>query len=371
MISESVLFSLLRLGLGTSTDIQKENISDLFISSEKEWMALEEIVSFQGVSGVALDGLQVIMAELGSSCFAHSDLRDFWQDFILQWIGVVEQYYSAGNMQQMMVVDNIQQKWAEAGIRMMLMKGQAIGVYYPVPNHRCPGDIDCYLFNDYAKGNEVAKKWADTVDEGWYKHSQIFYAGQLIENHQFFVHTREGKSSKMLEKLMIDELKNVNFEKLPETDVLLPPPMFNALFLTYHALSHFLEEGLKLKQLVDWAMFLNRDADKIDWPRFYSLCEKYHLKRFVDVATDVAVNYLGVKLDNPLIVTTSPYTRKVIHSTLYDKDYVFSSGQSGWANRWHIVKNIFKYRWKYNQIYQHSVLRQLWFFASGYLFKTE
>ena len=371
MVNESVLFSLLRLGLGTGTDVQKENIADLFLASERQWEQLEEIALFQGVSGVVLDGLKVIMDELGSSCFARSVIREFWQPFILRWIGTVTQRYEAGNMRQLKVIDAVQRLWAKEGIRMMLMKGMAMGTYYPEPQHRSPGDIDCYLFGDYAKGNEVAKQWADMVDEGWYKHSQIFFGGQLIENHQFFVHTREGKSSKKLEKLMIDELKNVNFEKLPETDVLLPPPMFNALFLSYHALSHFLEEGLKLKQLVDWAMFLKRDADKIDWPRFYSLCEKYHLKRFVDVATDVAVNYLGVKLDNPTIVSTSPYTSKVIHSTLYDKDYVFSSGQSGWANRWHIVKNIFKYRWKYNQIYQHSVLRQLWFYASGYLFKTE
>ena len=49
-------------------------------------------------------------------------------------------------------------------------------------------------------------------------------------------------------------------ETLPRTDVLLPPPIFNAIFLTYHAQAHFLEEGLRLKQLLDWAMFLKRDA---------------------------------------------------------------------------------------------------------------
>ena len=170
---------------------------------------------------------------------------------------------------------------------------------------------------------------------------------------------------------MVDMLDVKSFDKLPGTEVLLPPPMFNALFLTYHALSHFLEEGLKLKQLVDWAMFIRREAGKIDWAKFYTICEKYHLRRFVDVATDIAVNYMGVKMDNPLIVTKSPYADKVLYSTLYDKDYVFSSGQTGWANRWHIVKNLFKYRWKYHDIYQHSVLRQLWYFAIGFLFKTE
>ena len=251
------------------------------------------------------------------------------------------------------------------------MKGMAIGTYYPVPKHRSPGDIDCYLFEDYAKGNEDAKAWADDVNEGWYKHSQITFQGELIENHQYFVHTREGRRSKQLEKELCEFLKVENFDKLPGTNVLLPPPMFNALFLTYHALTHFLEEGLKLKQLLDWAMFLNRDADKVDWPEFYRICDKYHLRRFADVTTDIAVHYLGVKIDNPQITINSPYTQKVLHSTLYDKDYVFSSGEGGWANRWHIVKNLFKYRWKYHQIYQHTVLRQLWFFATGYLFKTE
>ena len=48
-MNEKVLFALLRLGLGTSTDIQKENISDLFLFSEKQWNELQEIASFQGV----------------------------------------------------------------------------------------------------------------------------------------------------------------------------------------------------------------------------------------------------------------------------------------------------------------------------------
>jgi hypothetical protein len=370
-MNEQVLFSLLRLGLGTITDIQKESFSDLLIGSQKIWLQLEETAKEQGVSGIVLDGINAISKEMGSRCFDHFEDGCFWKPFILQWIGSVEQGYEAGNKQQMEVIGAIQRHWAEAGIRMMLMKGQAMGTYYPQPKRRCPGDIDCYLFDDYAKGNELAKGWADNVDEHWYKHSQILYGGQLIENHQYFVHTREGEKSKQLNQILCDTLKNASYETLPGTGALLPSPMFNALFLTYHALTHFLEEGLKLKQLLDWAMFLKRDADKVDWAQFYAICEKYHMRRFAEVATDIAVNYLGVKLDNLEIVTKSPYTERVIHSTLYDKDYVFCSGQTGWANRWHIVKNLFKYKWKYKEIYQRSVLWQLWRYAVGFVFKTE
>ncbi len=367
---DNELFSLLRLGLGTTT-IAKEDISTLLIATKNQWDELEEKASFQGVTGIVLDGLKAVMDELGSDCFCRKDNQGQWKQFILQWIGGVMQGYEAGNLLQLEVVDAIQRRWAVAGVRMMLMKGQANGVLYPEPKHRCPGDIDCYLFEDYAKGNELAKEWADKVDEGWYKHSVIAYGGQTIENHRYFVHTREGKKSKKLNQTMCDTLKNVKFETLPGTGVLLPPPMFNALFLTYHAQAHFLEEGLKLRQLLDWAMFLKRDANKLDWPFFYSVCEKYHLRRFAEVATDIAVHYLGVEIEDSCIITKSPFTEKVIHSTLYDKDFVFNSGHSGWANRWHIIKNLFKYRWKYHDIYQHSILWQVWWYAVGFVFKTE
>lgn len=363
-MNELVLFSLLRLGLDNSKP-EQENLSSFIMLPAEQWKRLGEIAQEQGVLGVVVDGIDRMEAT------GYHVTRKLSREQRLEWIGSVLNGYEARNQHQLEVIADLQNRWAENGLRMMVMKGQAIGTYYPSPAHRAPGDIDCYLFDGYAKGNEVAKAFADNANEDWYKHSQIRYNEELIENHRFFVHTREGKSSKCLEKELLDTLKVEELDRLPDSEVLLPPPMFNAIFLTYHAMTHFLEEGLKLKQILDWAMFLKRDADKVDWPKFYRVCDKFHLRRFADVTTDIAVHYLGVKINNTQITETSLYTQKVLHSTLYDKDYVFSSGKRGWANRWHIVKNLFKYRWKFHQIYQHTVLRQLWFFTTGYLFKTE
>lgn len=368
---ENALFTLLRLGLGTGS-IDREEISFLFNYSEDQWESLEKTARDQGVAGIVLDGLVEIMDKYGTNCFNHFHGSSFWRRFISKWaVAIVEQKYEEGNLRQLRVASEVQQLWAKEGIRMMIMKGLSMGVYYPHPNHRSPGDIDCYLFECYDKGNESAKRFADHVDESWYKHSQIRYHGELIENHQYFVHTREGKSSKALNQILCNSLMNVDFECLPETGVLLPPPMFNALFLTYHSMTHFLEEGLHLKQIVDWAMFIQRDADKVDWAEFYRICDEFHLRRFADISTDIAVHLLGVQLTDSRISSTSPFTPRVIQSTLFDKDYVFGSGEGNWANRWHIITNLFKYRWKYHKIYQHSILRQLWFYASGFIFKTE
>jgi hypothetical protein len=367
---ENALFKLLRLGL-QNRSVEEEDLSDLLTLSESEWEELAEVAKRQGVMGVVLDGINAILKKSGRDAFDHFEDRRFWRRFIVKWAMTVEQSYEGGNQKQLAVIDDIQKRWSKVGIRMMIMKGMAMGTYYPVSFHRAPGDIDCYLFDDYAKGNELAKEFPADVDEGWYKHSQIHYRGQLIENHLFFVHTREGKSSKELNQLMVDALKNGEFEKIRGTDALLPPPLFNALFLTYHAMTHFLEEGMRMKQLLDWAVFLKKDADKIDWPEFYRVCDRYHLRRFAEVATDIAVNLFGVRVSDSNIVTSSCFTPRVVHSTLYNKDYVFSSGKGGWSNRWHIITNLFKYRWKYHLIYNHSVMRQLWWYVIGYIWKTE
>ena len=374
---DKILFILLRLGLGTST-LEKENISDLLLYTSDHWLALQDLARVQGVLAIVLDGIDKLVSE------AYKLKIGLTASQKLVWIGEVLHGTELGNQRQLSVINDIQKQWSKEGIRMMVMKGQAMGAFYPNPTHRCPGDIDCFLFYDnkndnsprslaeaYKRGNDIACKIGADVNEGWYKHSVIGYKGETIENHQYFVHTREGKSSKRLNQILVDMLKDVPFETLPGTGALLPPPMFNALFLTYHALAHFLEEGLRLKQILDWAMFLKKDADKVDWKEFYCLCDEFHFRHFADVMTDIAVNYIGVKLNNVDITSSSPYTEKVLHSTFYDKDYVFGSGKSEWANRWHIVRNLFKYRWKYHDIYQHSILRQLWFYVVGFVFKSE
>lgn len=367
---QKILFQLLRLGLRTRS-LDCEDTEPLRGLSESQWQELNNVANYQGVAGVVLDGISRIIDTYGRKYLDHFDDHSFWRKFILNWAMTVERSYEQGNKKQLEVIADISKRWGRAGIRMMVMKGMAMSTYYPVPFHRSPGDIDCYLFTDYSRGNELAKEFAAKVDTSWYKHSQILYKGQLIENHQYFVHTREGKSSKQLEKILVDSLDNTQYDQLPGTESLLPPPIFNALFLTYHAMNHFLEEGMKLKQVLDWAMFLKRDADKLDWGKYYSICDRYHMRRFSDVVTDISVHDLCVEVGNVAIRCNSPYTQRVIHSTLYDKDYVFSSGKSGWANRWHIVRNLLKYRWKFHQIYQHSVLRQLWWYAVGFVFKTE
>lgn len=370
------LFALLRLGLRTST-IEEESLSDFIMLSSRQWAQLGDIARKQGVLGIMLDGVDKLEAT------RYGFTRELGAAQKLEWIGEVLQMEQR-NRQQMAVMEEMARKWTAKDCRVMVMKGQANGLLYPNPQHRSPGDIDCYLFNDnhdvnlnfdhneaYRIGNELAREAGAKVDEGWYKHSVINYKGETFENHLFFVHTREGKRSKELQKELSDALKVDKWESFPNSQVLVPPVQWNAMFLTYHACGHFITEGLRLKQVLDWAMFLKKEQKRVDWPAFYDFCERHHLRIFADAATEICVKYLGVKLENPSIVANCPYTEKIVNSMLYDDDYIYNAGEGKWAGRIHLIKSIFKYRWKYEDIYQQSVWKQLWWYFTGFLFHTE
>lgn len=293
-----------------------------------------------------------------------------WQMFLLEWMGnmlVMEQT----NRKQVEVMEDIARTWKNAGCEVMVMKGQAHGRLYPNPYHRATGDIDVYLLGNYAKGNEVAKELGAKVDESWYKHSVISYKGETIENHQYFVTTRTGKGSKRLERDLEEELlRGKKFDGLTLSTVM-PPVQWTAMFMIYHSCSHFLSEGLRLKQVLDWAMLLCKHQDDVDWQQFYAFCDKHHLGRFADVSTAIANVYLGVKINNSNIRTDSPYVERVIESVFNDDDFVFGSGKGDWYNRFHLVRNLWTYRWKYREIYQMSPWRKFWNYATGFILKTE
>lgn len=252
---ENSLFQLLRIGLEIEPPTEGA-LDRISVLSKEQWQNLRDMAERQGVAAIALDGLNRLVQDYDKESISPSIPADEWKMVMLEWMGHLLMMDQTNEVQKD-VMEELAKKWVDAGCKVMVMKGQAKGTFYQHPNHRSKGDIDCYLFENYAKGNDIAREVGADVDESWYKHSVISYKGETFENHQYFVHTRDGKGGKLLEKelekaLNVDESQ---YGALSEY-VVSPPMQWTAMFLTYHACAHFVSEGLNLKQLLDWAMFL-------------------------------------------------------------------------------------------------------------------
>ena len=80
----------------------------------------------------------------------------------------------------------------------------------------------------------------------------------------------------------------VNGEK-----VYLPSANLHGLFLMKHMVSHFAAAEISLRQVLDWAFFVEKHGKEIDWEWLEGLLEKYHIKEFYNCINAICVEELG------------------------------------------------------------------------------
>ena len=380
-------FIIVKYGLNI-TPVTSADINEFGSCTLEEWQELTNLAIKQGIAGVFFDGIQEIYktdSDILPKCEWAREIKARLLGITLQ----LEQY----NKKQIVVMNKVAAFLKKYNCRMMVMKGQACATMYPNPLHRSIGDIDCYLYNDYTRGNELIAQTGIHVDDSCYKHSEFCIEGETFENHQYFVATRGGERYKRLDRKLKELAREKSTNKNQKTrdddlqltndrqnylnaqhssiNVQYPPVMFNALFLTYHAYIHFMIEGLRLKQVLDWVMFVRSHQDDVDWKELHKICEEFKLDRFLRVMNAIVVKVFGVEKKASEMICDSPYIQKVLDSILYDDDYIFNTGKGNFRKRLHIISNMFKHRWKYRDISEENVIKLISIKMIGLLFKTE
>ena len=175
----------------------------------------------------------------------------------------------------------------------VILKGTSAAQYYPYPELRAMGDIDIItrredyelackelLDNNYHEATEL-----DDEERG--RHRTFVKNGILVEMHAFFASMNDPLKAKYFDDLVI---RNIN-----DNHVL--PDLINGLVLLEHINQH-VEEGLGLRQIIDWMMFADRCLDTDDWNEFNDYAEKVGLDTLAITVTRMCEMYLGLKKHN-------------------------------------------------------------------------
>ena len=283
-----------------------------------DWPALVALATEQGVAALAYDGLQKCYeADPSLSLPLDRELKAVKYEWFGSTLNVEMEYDK-----QWKAVSALGSLFADAGLRTVVLKGFALGACYPVPQHRYSCDFDCFLLGSgpvtdrgaYERGNQAVEATGVKVDRSFYKNSSFSIKGTKVENHRFLTGWRGSARWKRfeleLERLLaapgaLQPLPGAGPEAglsgpgAPQSpsgaSLLVGPPLFNALFLTRHAQVHFLiEEGISLRHICDWAMFLRRYGPSLDWQAFLSCCAHYGMSRFAASMTRLAGYVCGV-----------------------------------------------------------------------------
>lgn len=265
-----------------------------------EWSTLFGLSVKQCVPSVVLDGLNksLVSAALPGKGVGKTDK--------LKWLGMLlnmERQYAIHES----VVAALAAVYQSAGYRMMLLKGYGLSKYWPIPNHRPTGDIDIYLMYMDSCGKDkcqpawkradlmMKEKFGVEIDNSHHHHSVFTYKGIMVENHYDFINVHSHRSNQWIE----NEFKTLALTGSEEyafdngAKLLFPSPLLNCLFVARHNACHFAAEHLNLRQLLDWALFVEKRNEDMDWDYFWSTAKKMGMEKFVLCMAFIAIEQLS------------------------------------------------------------------------------
>lgn len=361
-----LFFVLLRAGTETEQPTELSLPADPRFGSNISigiWPDLYRLASIHGVSAIVWDGLQRSM-KIGAILRDQGPLRELK----LRWAIQVDQIESVQQQRFRRAVDFVSILQLH-GIRTVVLKGIAYTSYYPDPLHREFGDLDCYLLGDYEAGNRIALEAGATVDENDYKHAHIEYKGLTIENHQFLTGFNGTEHGKRTEYLLREVLTGGNcYTPIRNTPLLTPNAMFSALFLLKHAQRHFEYEGIVVRHLLDWKLFLERNQNDLDWSLLNRMIDQMHMRPFANLITGWCVRRLGLCIDNPQI----QYTLDCCLLDAFEQDLFAPHPMINNRCWWRKIPRIllrFRRMWRFKSLLDESYSAKIWntFAYSSYL----
>ena len=265
-----------------------------------EWSTLFGLSVKQCVPFVVLDGLNksLVSADLPGKGVGKTDK--------LKWLGMLlnmERQYARHES----IVAALAAVYQSAGYRMMLLKGYGLSKYWPIPNHRPTGDIDIYLMYMDSDGKDkcqpawkcadlmMKEKFGVEIDNSHHHHSVFTYKGIMVENHYDFINVHSHRSNQWIENefktLALTGSEEYTFDN--GAKLLFPSPLLNCLFVARHNACHFAAEHLNLRQLLDWALFVEKRNEDMDWDYFWSTAKKMGMEKFVLCMAFIAIEQLS------------------------------------------------------------------------------
>lgn len=329
--TERLIRTLLRTAL--SDDFSD---SSCFSELNKEnWSEAFKKLSEQGLAALSFEGVKKVPKELSPPI-----------KILLQWysqqLAQIKQFNS-----QRSAIRELVELWESAGIQVKELKGQDVGRLYPHPELRFSCDFDCFL-SDYELGNQIVEAKGVKVNRGFYKNSSFFWKGVYVENHRFCTPVRGNKEMKRLELALRNNLWNANF---------------NALFLMEHMYSHFFEDALGLKQVMDWVLFRSRCWSEVDAELFEREARACGFWNFSQSIEQISERLL---LPDSSMNFEDKYTQR-----LWEQIYAGGGSvemNSGWRTRIQLFANYFRNGWRYRAFSNHSSFYVLLRTIAAFLF---
>ena len=298
--------------------------SPVLDSSLINWPAVYRLAGEQALLGLVLQGIE------------RSGVRPP-KELLLQWISDVQRI-ERHNSDMNEYVGRLMEQLRGVGVSAVLVKGQGIAQCYEKPLWRSAGDIDLLLREgEYDKANAFLIPLAVKVEQEFatIKHlGMSMPEGFEVELHGNLHSRLSRRVDRCIDAAQKDVLVdgNVRHWQNGATQVLLPAPDDDVLFLFTHIVRHFFIGGIGLRQICDWCRFLWTYRAALDRDLLARRVSQMGLESEWRAFAALAVDRLGMPVEAmPFYSSEARWSRKADRIL----DFVLETGNFG-HNRAHL-----------------------------------
>ena len=232
-----IFFDFLRFSIGPKSEIPSS-------LKEADWKALYRIAQKQCLVGVLFDGIKKLPAE-------YVGMK---KELLLQWMAESQMLVKA-NVRLNDAAIQVSEWFRKKGFRTCILKGQGNALMYPNPYSRTPGDIDIWVEG----GDKRVISFVRSIsphEKACYHHIEFpSYKGVEVEVHyrpSFLLCFRHNRKLQKYYKRVKEEQFSHRVKLGEQGEIAIPTVGFNLIFQLTHIFSHLMNEGIGLRQLVDY-----------------------------------------------------------------------------------------------------------------------
>ena len=242
---QKIFFEFLRFCIGSAKEIPGS-------LKEVDWKELYAIAKKQCLVGILFDGIKKLPAE-------YVGMK---KELLLQWMAE-SQMLEKANVRLNDAAIQVSEWFLKKGFRTCILKGQGNALMYPNPYSRTPGDIDIWVEG----GDKRVISFVRSIsphEKACYHHIEFpSYKGVEVEVHYrpsfLLCYWHNRKFQKYYERVKEEQFSH-RVMLGEQGEIAIPMVEFNLIFQLTHIFSHLMNEGIGLRQLVDY---------------YYVLCDFY------------------------------------------------------------------------------------------------
>ena len=295
-----IFFDFLQFCIGSAKEIP-------YSLKEADWKELYAIAQKQALVGILFDGIQRLpSSDVGIS-----------RELILQWMAQCQMLEKA-NMRLNDAAIQVSEWFWKKGFRTCILKGQGNALLYPNGLHRTPGDIDIWVDG----GDKRVISFVRSIsphEKACYHHIEFpSYKGVEVEVHYrpsfllCFWHNR--KLQKYYERVKEEQFSH-RVMLGEQGEIAIPTVEFNLIFQLTHIYAHLMNEGIGLRQLLDY-YFVLLHADIKNVVELQRKLKHFGLWKFAGAIMYIMQEVFGMPASRLIVPPNEKYGKFVLNEVL-------------------------------------------------------